>query len=372
MRPVPVVAAVGGQGARLAALKRPDSGFLVLRETDDPVELVSAATVLRPDLVLVAADCPLVPATLSELRATGVRCVAVGSPGDPVHADRAESWGVPLTGGSVAELAGLAATGVGASAGPGQVVAVCGPSGAPGVSTVAANLAAEAPGDAVLVDADPGAAAQAFILGARAEPAGFLAALARSQTGVIDAEGLRSCLVPVAGDVLLATGTSDAAALAVFAGNLVAVADAGRRLAATTVLDCGSGDLPEWGGRAVADADAVVVVASPTALGIHRLTRWWSVHRPVLSGSVVLAWNRVGGSGGAALGPDPQARLAEASALTGAGVGFAVLPEDDGAAAAMNRTPGPLALVAPDCPLRESLRDLAAKMAPSPSRVVTR
>lgn len=364
MRPVPVVAAVGGQGARVAPLKRPDSGFLVLRETDDPVELVSAATVLRPDLVVVAADCPLPPETISELRATGVRVVAVGSPDDPVHTDRAEAWGVLLTGGSAAELADCAADGAARPPEPGRVVAVCGPAGAPGVSTVAANLAAESPGDAVLVDADPGAAAQAFILGARAEPAGFLAALARSQTGVIDAIGLRSCLVPVAGDVLLATGTSDAAALAVFAGNLVAVADAGRRLAATTVLDCGSGDLPEWGSRAVADADAVVVVAAPTALGIHRLTRWWSVHRPVLSGSVVLAWNRVGGSGGAALGPDPAARLAEASTLTGAGVGLALLPEDDRAAGAMNRTPGPLALVAPDSPLRESLRDLAAMVVP--------
>ncbi len=367
MRPVPTVIAASGSAAFAETLRRPGSGFLVLRQTADPVELVSAATVLRPALVLVEVDCPEVAGVVGELSQSAALVLAVGSPAAATHRDAAQSWGLPLTDGSPPELARLlssrpAAVGAAAPSARGRVVAVCGPAGSPGVSCVAGNLAAELPGESILVDADPGAAAQAFIFGARAEPAGLLAALARSRAGVIDRDSWLSCLTPVAGEVLLATGTADGAALAEFADGLAAVADASRRCAAATVLDCGSGDLPEWGARAVADAEAVVVVASPTALGIHRLSRWWSVHRPVLSGSVVLAWNRVGGSGSSALGPDPVARLREASALAGAGVGFAVLSEDDDAAAAMNRRPGPLVDVAPDCELRSGLRDLAARL----------
>lgn len=370
MKPIPVIVAAADSASWPASLSVPGSAALVLKRVADLIDLHSSTAVLRPQMVLVDIDLPGAAASdFGSLAALGCQALAVGAGDDSRHRDVAASWGVALIDAAPAALAEQLRRPdhVSPHEPPrrrGRVIAVCGPAGAPGVSTVAANLAAELPGDPVLIDADPAAAAQAFIFGARAEPSGLLAALARSGAGVIDADSWRACLVEAPGGVRLATGTADAAALAGFADGLLAVTDASRDTAAATVLDCGSGELPGWGSKAVADADCVVVVAAPTALGIHRLTRWWSLHRPVLSGEVVLAWNRVGGSGTSALGADPVVRLREASALAGAGVGFAVLPEDDVAAAAMNRRPGPLAVVAADSALRAAVRDLAGRWSP--------
>ena len=38
MRPVPVIAAIAGEPGWLAALRKSDSGFILLREIADPVE----------------------------------------------------------------------------------------------------------------------------------------------------------------------------------------------------------------------------------------------------------------------------------------------------------------------------------------------
>ncbi len=366
MRPVSVVVGADSESGWLKPLRRSNSEFLILRETTDSMELASAVTALRPEVVLVSVKFSGADSGLfSRLTGTGARCLLVGSTELPADRSRAESLRVALCDGSAEGIASALDQPEYLQRGSGQVLAVCGPAGSPGISTVAANVAAETTSEAVLIDADPRSPSQAFLLGVREEPSGLLAALAQGQVGTIDRESWRMCLAPVAGEILLATGSSDQETLTSLAGTLPVLTEMSRECAEVTVLDCGSGDLSDWSAAAVARADGVAVVAAPTALGMHRLTRWWARHRPVLSGVVTLIWNGVGGLGVAALGADPVGRLREASALAGTGVGFAVLPEDEVAAAAMNREAGPLRVVASGCELREGLRSLPPLMPPA-------
>ena len=367
MRPVSVVAGVDQNSHWLKSLRRAKSEFLVLRETFDPTELAGAAMALRPEVVLVSVGfSETEPWLLSRIKGLGARCLLVGSPDAIADQMRAEHLRIPLCDGSPQGISAALDQPDPLQQNSGQLLAVCGPAGSPGVSTVAGNIAAETASESVLIDADPRSPSQAFLLGAREEPSGLLAALAQGQVGTIDRESWQMCLAPVAGEILLATGTSDHEALVSLSGTLPVLTEVSRECAELTVLDCGSGGLSDWSASAVARADGVAVVAAPTALGMHRLTRWWARHRPVLAGAVTLIWNGVGGLGAAALGSDPVTRLREASKFTGAGVGFAVLPEDGIAAAAMNRVSGPLRVVAPECELREAIESLPPLVPPAP------
>jgi len=82
----------------------------------------------------------------------------------------------------------------------------------------------------------------------------------------------------------------------------------------------------------------------------------------VLGGRVLLAWNRLGGLGSAALGADPAQRLRQAAKLTAGDVATTYVAEDEEAAVAMNREPGPLRQVAPRSQLRREIRDLSVDL----------
>ncbi|MCH9718267.1 MAG: hypothetical protein K0U60_00165 [Actinomycetia bacterium] len=362
MRPVPVVVAVAGEPEWLLALRKSDSGFLILHEVADPVDLAAQVETLRPRAVLLDTSFRGgSPSLIARLAAAGGRCVAVGAD-SAANALIAREWGLLLSSGETPELRQLLQASTSARHGSGEVIAVCGPTGSPGVSTIAANLAAELPELTSLIDADPRAASQSFLLGAQDEPAGLLAALAQAQVGTIDEAGWSASQVSIARDLQLATGATDPSALSAVAGGLPVVVDVSRHTARHTVVDCGSGDLPDWLSGTVATADAVVVVALPTALGVQRLTRWWSRHDSVLGGRVLLGWNRLGGLGSAALGEDPTQRLRQAATLTAGDVATTYVAEDDDAAVAMNRERGPLRQVAPRSQLRREIRELSIEL----------
>lgn len=362
MRPVPIIVAVMGEPWWLQALRKPDSGFLVLREVTEAVDLAAHVQALRPEGVLLDTSFrDGSPSLVKQLQAAGARCIAVGAD-TAANVLIAKEWGLALSHGETVSLRKLVQQPTAARQGSGQIIAVCGPAGSPGVSTIAANVAAELPGLAILVDADPRAAAQSFILGAQEEPAGLLAALAQAQVGTIDEAAWVASQVSLANDLQLATGATDPAALSAVAGGLPVIVDISRDTAPYTVLDCGSGDLPDWLMGTVATADAVVVVALPTAVGIQRLARWRSRHDSVLADRVTLVWNRVGGLGSAALGDHPRDRLRQAADFAGINAAIMCLTDDDEAAVAMNREPGTLRQIAPRSHLRREVQRLAEQL----------
>jgi len=174
---------------------------------------------------------------------------------------------------------------------PGQVVAVWGPTGAPGRSTVALGLAAELSSRQVptlLLDLDVYGGAVAQMLALLDEVSGVLAAARLSSTGELDAAALQQHTRQVAPCLQVLTGLPRAdrwpqlrpSAI----GGLLAAA---RRAAAVVVLDCGfnletdeelSFDTaaPRRNGATLAAlerADRVVVVGSAEPLGLARLAR---------------------------------------------------------------------------------------------------
>lgn len=157
-------------------------------------DVLDSLDVLGPDVVIVGAGrTTLTAELLSACDTRGVRCIALA---DDDH-DRAQANRIGLhevldAEVDVVELEGLVSGGVtvpsrlgdldagtGAAAAPAGVVAVWGPGGAPGRTTVAVNVAAElaASGHRVaLVDADPYGGAIAPTLGLLDEAPGFASA----------------------------------------------------------------------------------------------------------------------------------------------------------------------------------------------------
>lgn len=188
-----------------AALARIDAhpGLVVLRRCMDADDLMASATSGQADVALVALDAPgFDPACVEHLRRHGVRVVAVAEEVGGRHdvADRAARLDVAhvLGAGCTDEVpaallqgedgdtrargarpseAGLPAPEDAQDRGANRVVAVWGPAGAPGRTTLAVALAAELAARhqvCLLVDADPYGGAVAQHLGVLDEVSGLL------------------------------------------------------------------------------------------------------------------------------------------------------------------------------------------------------
>ncbi|MEH0111033.1 P-loop NTPase [Tersicoccus sp. MR15.9] len=177
---------------------------------------------------------------------------------------------------------------------PGVVIAVWGPTGAPGRSTVAVNLAAELAaelGTAYLVDVDTYGSSTAVMLGLLDETAPVAQACRLADQGLLDVAALHR----VAADVVVGGGRLRALTgitrpdrwPEVRASALSAVIDLCRQTARATVIDCGfcleadeelSFDTvaPRRNGatlRALERADVVIAVGSADAIGLPRLVK---------------------------------------------------------------------------------------------------
>ena len=191
-----VPAALEDELTREAAL----SGHRVVARSDAADELASRLADAAPDAVLVSADARYLSAgLLAESDALGARLVALtASAAERRHAadlglletlDATAGWE------RIEALASAAAPAPATSerAGPGRVIAVWGPPGAPGRTTIAISLAAElaATGaDVLLADADTHSASIAPALGLLDESPGFAAACRLAGTGTLNAREL--------------------------------------------------------------------------------------------------------------------------------------------------------------------------------------
>ncbi len=260
----------------------------------------------------------------------------------------------------------------------GRLVAVWGPTGAPGRTTVAVNVSAElaARGTSVLlVDADTWGAGVAQALALIDETPGLVAAARASEQGRLDRVGLARLAPVVPPGFRVLTGLPRADRWPeVRRAAYEQVLDLARTLADVIVVDCGFAveddeelsydtDAPRRNVTTVttlARADLVLAVGSADPVGLQRLVRGVQDLRELTSADVRVLVNKVRAS---AVGTHPERRIADVLARFAGHEDVAFLPWDlEGCDAAM------LAGVclgerAARSPLRVALRDVAGSLA---------
>ncbi len=402
------------ESALVGALDRADHGVTVVRRCVDVSELLAAAATGTGSAALLSADLRRLDGdAVARLAAAGVAVVGLVEPGDERAAARLQAWGVlhvlpadaaaeeiaralreavaggpprgrdiadpraALPGGSRPEPPGERA------GGEGTVVAVWGPTGAPGRTTVAVGLADEAARlgvETLLVDADVYGGVVAQVLGLLDESPGLAAAARRAATGALDEAALRALAWEVRPALSVLTGLARADRWPELRPSAVAqVLDEARRLAALTVVDCGfsleedeelsfDSAAPRRNGATLAvleAADVVLCVGGADPVALQRCIRALGDLRDVLPDvEPLLVVNQV------RRGPvpgDPRREIAEALDRFAGRAVDCFLPADRGATDAALATGRTLAEVAPGSALREGLRGLAARVTGVPA-----
>jgi MinD-like ATPase involved in chromosome partitioning or flagellar assembly len=267
-------------------------------------------------------------------------------------------------------------------------VAVWGPTGAPGRTTVAVGLADEAARLGVatlLVDADVYGGVVAQVLGLLDESPGLAGAARQAGAGTLDAAGLSRLAWSVRPDLRVLTGLARADRWPELRPRAVAaVIEEARHLADLVVVDCSfsleddeelSFDTaaPRRNGATLTvldEADTVVCVSGADPVALQRCIRALDELRdalPDVEPVVVVNQVRRGPVPG-----DARREIAEALERFAGRQVAAFLPADRRAtddALAAGRT---LAEVSPGSPLREALRALAAGVTGVPDAAVRR
>jgi len=261
----------------------------------------------------------------------------------------------------------------------GQVVAVWGPAGAPGRTSVAVTVAAELAAlgtSALLADADVYGGSIAQVLGLLDEAPGLAAAARSAGNGTLDRSAL-AALAPVVGPRLrVLTGISRAERWPELRPSAVErVWAVSREVAEVTVVDCGfcleqdeelafDTAAPLRNGvtlSTLAAADVVLAVGGADPVGLHRLVRGLSELRDAVPGAAPprVVVNRLRSS---VVGRDPRRQVAEALERY-AGVTDPVLVPDDPAGFDAALLQGrPVGEVAASSPARQQLAQLAADL----------
>jgi Flp pilus assembly CpaE family ATPase len=399
----------------VGALDREDHGVTVVRRCVDVADLLAAATTGTGQAALLSAELRrLDGATVARLTAAGVAVVGLVEPGDTGAAERLHQLGVvrvlpadaepeviaralrdavtgvPPAGHDVADpRAALPALGLPpeASAQPaerGRVVAVWGPTGAPGRTTVAVGLADEAARlqvPALLVDADVYGGVVAQVLGLLDESPGIAAAARQAAAGTLDLSALARLAWAVTPHLRVLTGLARADRWPELRPQAVGVVlEVARRLAALTVVDCGfsleedeelSFDTaaPRRNGATLTvleAADEVLCVSGADPVALQRTVRALAELREVLPAvEPVVVVNQV------RRGPvpgNPREEIATALSRFAGHPVRAFLPADRKATDAALATGRTLAEVAATSPLRVALSTLAAELAGVPVR----
>ncbi|GGO89372.1 pilus biosynthesis protein CpaE [Nocardioides phosphati] len=303
---VAVLVLAAGAPWEPAALSAIDgtAGVVVLRRCMDVTDLLAHAAAGDAQVAVVAGEAPgLDHDAITRLRRDGVEPVVVLPEGHPDSAERVRRLGVrhATTAAQVAGLpllvraagsevtpatAGAPEVVVASDAAPaaGRSVAVWGPAGAPGRTTVALGVAGELAArgrSPLLVDADPWGGAVAQRLAVLDEVSGLLAAsraVSRGDDPVTDPSVVRRV---AAFDVVTGLPRSDRwpevgpEVVDAFLGS-------GRDVVLDTGFSLEDDPASEFSGRpgrnglthaAVAGADVVVVVGAPDPVGLARLAR---------------------------------------------------------------------------------------------------
>ncbi len=273
-----------------------------------------------------------------------------------------------------------------APARPGRIIAVWGPTGAPGRTTTAITLADELARLAqrsLLVDADVYGGVAAALFGLLDESPGLVAACRQAQSRRLDVEGLAGLCWQVSDQLRVLTGISRADRWPELRSTaLRGVLTVARALADYTVVDVGfaletdeelSFDTlaPRRNGATLAvleEADLILAVGSADPIGVQRLVRGLGELRAVaIDTPVWIVLNRVRRS---AVPGNPEAELNAALRRFVGQTCAALLPYDLASldqAAAAGQT---LAEAAPASPLRAAVTRLAEAIcgAPAPRR----
>jgi Flp pilus assembly CpaE family ATPase len=405
-----------------SAFERADHGLAVVRRCVDLPDLLATAATGTARAVLVSADLRRLDRdALARLAAAGLAVVGLAPPGDEAADRRLRQVGIrfvlpadaapEVIAQAVAEavgaldasagpgsgsLAGYADPLAGLSAAPspadraaevapgtGRVVAVWGPAGAPGRTTVAVNLAAElaaAGVGALLVDADVYGGAVAQALGLLEEPPGLPSACRQANSGLLDVAALRGLARQVSPGLLVLTGITRADRwIELRPAGLTTVLALARSLAPFVVVDCGfclerdeelSYDTvaPRRNGATLAvldQADALLVVTAGDPVGLARAVRGLGEAREAAPGlEPRLVVNKVRRT---AVGGDPAPRIRDALERLAGVDRFVALPYDRDALDEAMLTGRTLAECAPAAPLRRAIADLAAYLAELPA-----
>ena len=423
---VPVLTAVSDavwEAELVVALERSDLGVAVVRRCVDLADLLATATTGQARAVLLSADLRrLDRAALARLGAAGVAVVGLAPPGDEESERRLRALGVRHvlpsdtspeqladavvqavgapevpTAGAVAAHADprAALTTAGpvqeplttAALGTGHVVAVWGPTGAPGRTTVAVHLAGELAGlgrSTLLVDADVYGGVVAQVLGLLDEAPGLAAASRLANQGALDLHRLAGLARTVAPQLRVLSGVARADRWPELRpASLEVVLELARSLATTTVVDCSFAleqdeelaydtPAPRRNGATLtvlAAADTVLAVGTADPVGLQRLVRGLGELKEAVPGvEPVVVVNRLRAT---AVPGDPEAEVRAALSRYAGVEQVRFVPLDVpgvDAAVAAGRT---LAEAARASPVRTALTALAAELAgvrPAPPR----
>ncbi|WP_432514844.1 AAA family ATPase [Kineococcus sp. SYSU DK001] len=403
---LPVLVAIPGPGeARLLAgweaLRRE---LVVVRRCADVADVLAAAAAGLARAVVIGADLPGCDTeVVAALRRHGVGVLVLlpaGAEGEQAErrwrglgvgrfavqdqepAQVAREVALTVAGGGepavAPELPPEPATGA-----SGRVVAVWGPHGSCGRTTVAVNLAAELAGTGqtvLLADADTRGASVAQALGLLDDAPSLLACVRAAADGRLDVAALRArAAAPATGLSVLSGAAEPSRWSELRPVALRRVLEVGALAHDWTVVDLAGGcdDLAEESGRdavlatVLGSADVLVVVGAGDPIGLQRLSRAWLQLADLAPDAVLVpVVNRVRAS---ALG-SPAARRTTAVLRRSAGIEDVVtLPHDDAADGALlaGRT---LAEHAGRSPLRRALQGLAVRVealadAPDPVEV---
>lgn len=395
----------------VGALDRADHGVTVVRRCVDVSELLAVAATGTGQAALLSAELRRLDGdAVARLEAAGVAVVGLVEPGDDRAAERLRQLGVrqvlPADADpeAIAQALREAVAGAGSRdiadpraalpvlgapaepeerpAGRGRVIAVWGPTGAPGRTTVAVGVADELSRlgmSTLLVDADVYGGVIAQVLGLLDESPGLAGAARLAAAGTLDGDGLVRLAWAVRPQFRVLTGLARADRWPELRPRAVtAVLEEARRLAGTTVVDCGfnleddeelSFDTaaPRRNGATLAvleEADTVLCVSGADPVALQRSIRALGELRDVLPDvDPVLVVNQV------RRGPvpgDPRREIEEAfERFAGREVRF-FLPSDRRATDAALASGRTLAEVAGGSPLRAELRALAAAVAEVP------
>jgi len=420
--PLPgVLTAVTGapwEGTFIAALAAMPSRLRVARRCVDVADLLAAASAGHGQVAFVAGDLPRFDHdTVLQLGSAGVAVVGVAAGDSPEEGllrcgvseivapdDDAETLVAAITRARTTlqvpdpttladpnrARSHLPAGGAPMTPGSrhGQLIAVWGPSGAPGRTTVAVAIAAEAARlgqQVLLVDADTYGGAVAQTLGLLDESPGVVAACRSAGVGALDEAVLMRHARTVSGGLRVLTGITRTSRWPELRPvGLETVFRLARRSSDLVVVDCGFGleqdeelsfdtAAPRRNGATLAAltlADAVLAIGRADPIGMHRLVRGLDDLGDVVPETVVrVVVNRVRRS---VVGADPEQQITTALHRY-AGVGQVTCVPDDPAALDLTLRHGrTLDEVAAGAPARHALRGLAAELVdaepPAPRR----
>ncbi len=345
-----VIAALNGAWeSELVAAVEATAGYTVARRCADLPDLLAAAAAGYGQVALVSGDLrALDRPALHELASHGVEVAGVVAPGDDIGERRLRQLGLTVVLradlasheiddalDSLDSRASLVAdevpTPTADLADPetivnARVIAVWGPTGAPGRSTVALNLAAELARSAptLLVDCDTYGSSVAQSLGLLDEAPGVAAAARAADQGALDLAALARIAPEVVPGLRVLTGIPRAERWTELRAPSVAhLLTVARQLSQFIVIDCGFAieDDEELSYDTLAprrnaatltsleSADDLLVVGAADPIGLQRLVRAVQDLAAVPSPTPRIVVNRVRAS---AVGSRPERRIADA------------------------------------------------------------